>query len=62
MHERYHSVNRHNNDIGLIKLRRRIPFKSNNKIAPICLPNGYDANAKAIVTGWGKVTFGKYVF
>ncbi|XP_068231253.1 transmembrane protease serine 9-like [Palaemon carinicauda] len=48
------------NDMALLKLSSPISFPSDNKIAPVCLPdagNAYD-NVDAIITGWGTTSSG----
>ncbi|XP_068231252.1 transmembrane protease serine 9-like [Palaemon carinicauda] len=48
------------NDMALLKLSSPISFPSDNKIAPVCLPdagNAYD-NVDAIITGWGTTSAG----
>ena len=50
------------NDIALLKLSTKIVFNSNNKIAPVCLPQpdaAYNAGTIATVTGWGALAYGK---
>ena len=53
-----------NNDIALIKLSSPISFPSNNKIAPVCLPeSGNDFTGEdAIVTGWGTTKYGNFFY
>ena len=53
-----------NNDIALIKLSSPISFPSNNKIAPVCLPeSGNDFTGEdAIVTGWGTTKYGQFFY
>ncbi|XP_063876161.1 trypsin-1-like [Scylla paramamosain] len=49
-----------NNDLALLQLAERIVFPSNNKVAPVCLPepdNLYE-DVDAIVTGWGTLSSG----
>ena len=46
----------------MIKLSSPISFPSNNKIAPVCLPeSGNDFTGEdAIVTGWGTTKYGQF--
>ncbi|XP_066942680.1 transmembrane protease serine 9-like [Macrobrachium rosenbergii] len=59
VHPQYNSGT-YDNDMALLKLSSPIPFPSDNKIAPVCLPdpqNAYD-DVDAIVTGWGTLSSG----
>ncbi|XP_066942679.1 transmembrane protease serine 9-like [Macrobrachium rosenbergii] len=59
VHPQYNSATL-DNDMALLKLSSPISFPSDNKIAPVCLPdpNNDYANVDAIVTGWGTTTSG----
>ncbi|XP_076047466.1 trypsin-1-like [Oratosquilla oratoria] len=48
------------NDIAIIKLAEPIEFQSDNKIAPVCLPDAKTnySNVEAIVSGWGALSSG----
>ena len=66
MHKNYNKQTIYNNDIALLQLKTKIKFKSDNRIAPICLPlktAGDFANSDATVTGWGVTSAGnlKYI-
>ncbi|XP_068231243.1 serine proteinase stubble-like isoform X2 [Palaemon carinicauda] len=48
------------NDMALIKLSSPLSFPSDNKIAPVCLPDAGNAysDVTATVTGWGRLQSG----
>ena len=61
-HEKYNKPSRLNNDIALLKLKTKLTFKKDNKIAPICLPSktaGDFVGVDGTVTGWGTTSYGK---
>ncbi|XP_076061281.1 trypsin-1-like [Oratosquilla oratoria] len=59
VHENYNS-NTFDNDIAIIELEEPIDFPSNNKIAPVCMPDTTTdySNVEAIVSGWGTTSSG----
>ena len=47
------------NDIALIKLKKKVYFGDSNRVRPICLTEtGPAVNADATVTGWGTTSTG----
>lgn len=61
MHPQYDSSLVHN-DIALIEIANPITFKSDNKVAPACLPPPeaeYYPGTMVTVTGWGTLSSGK---
>ena len=62
MHSQY-SSSTYKNDIALLKLAKPLQFKSDNKIAPVCLPSPGETHSEilAIVTGWGTTSYGNKI-
>ncbi|XP_068227422.1 chymotrypsin-like protease CTRL-1 [Palaemon carinicauda] len=54
MHPNY-NTNTYDNDMTLIKLSSPLTFPSDNKVAPVCLPDAGNtySDVTATVTGWG---------
>ena len=59
-HPLYQSVNGHENDIALIKLKGRIVYC--REVAPVCLPDADVSPGKmCMTTGWGDAKGGHHI-
>ena len=61
IHVNYRHLTKRNLDVGLIKLNKKIIFKVDNRIAPICLPTVRRSfiGEIATATGWGSTSNSK---